>query len=70
MAVDLDPAANRLLGLNVSTYLGKRDDTVSLDVRFATLSDGTSYAAQTALDAKAKNIRVLVQNTGYRPMIQ
>ena len=33
-----------------------------------TLPDGALYAAQTTLEAKAKNIRVVVQNSGYRPL--
>lgn len=33
-----------------------------------TLNDGTSYTAQTTLDAKAKNIRVVVENSGHRPL--
>ena len=64
----LDAAANSLAGLNVASYLGEKDDVVALDVQFATLNDGTSYPAQTTLDAKAKNIKVVVQNSGYRPM--
>jgi hypothetical protein len=40
---------------------------VTLNVRFATLADGTSYNAQTTLEAKAKNIRVVVENSGHRP---
>jgi hypothetical protein len=31
---------------------------MSIDVRVATLADGTSYTAQPALEAQAKNIRV------------
>jgi 23S rRNA pseudoU1915 N3-methylase RlmH len=64
----LNAAANSLAGLNVASYLGEKDDVVALDVQFATLNDGTSYPSQTTLDAKAKNIKVVVQNTGYRPM--
>jgi hypothetical protein len=41
---------------------------VTLDVRFGTRADGTSYTAQTTLDAAAKNIRVVVQNAGHRPL--
>jgi hypothetical protein len=29
---------------------------------------GALYAAQTTLDAKAKNIRVVMQNAGYQPL--
>jgi hypothetical protein len=38
--------------------------TVALNVRFGTLADATSYTAQTTLDVKAKNIRVVVENSG------
>ena len=33
-----------------------------------TLADATSYTAQTTLDVKAKNIRVVVENSGHRPL--
>ncbi len=68
LAVGLDPAAKQLLGLSVNTYLDKPDERVMLDVQMNTLPDGALYAAQTTLDAKAKNIRVVIQNSGYRPM--
>ena len=34
----------------------------------ARLTDGTSYTAQTTLEAKAKNITVVIQNSGHRPL--
>ena len=67
LTIGLDPATKQLLGLSVNTYLDKPDETVTLDVRLNTLPDGALYAAQTTLDAKAKNIRVVIQNSGYRP---
>jgi hypothetical protein len=68
LAVDVDAAGNRLVGISVNTYLDTPDDAVTLNVGFATLPDGTSYTAQTTLDAKAKNITVVVQKSGYRPV--
>jgi len=68
LAIDVDAKAALLSGLSVATYLEKPEDTVTLNVRFAALSDGTSYTAQTALEAKAKNIRVVVENSGHRPL--
>ncbi|RPH61363.1 MAG: hypothetical protein EHM89_07375 [Acidobacteria bacterium] len=68
MAIDVDAAALRLGAVSVATYLEKPEDTVTLDVRFDTLPDGTSYTAQTTLDAKAKNIRVVIENSGHRPL--
>ena len=68
MGIDLDTAANRLLAVNVASYLEEPKDTVTLAVKFGALADGTSYTAETTLDATAKNVHVVVQNSGHRPM--
>jgi hypothetical protein len=68
LSVDVDAAANQLRGLTVASYLDQADDAVALAVQLGTLSDGTSYTAQTTLDAAAKNIRVVIQNAGHRPL--
>ena len=70
LAVDLDASAKRLVGITVNTYLETPDDAVTLNVGFATLPDGTNYTAQTTLDAKATNITVVLQKSGYRPVQQ
>ena len=70
LAIDVDTAANKLVGVSVASYLDSSEDTVTLKVQFGALNDGTSYAAQTTLDAKAKNIQVVIQNSGHRPMGQ
>ena len=68
LAIDVDGKAALLSALSVATYLEKPEDAVTLEVRFGALADGTSYTAQTMLDAKAKNIRVVVANSGHRPL--
>jgi hypothetical protein len=68
LAIDLDPAANRLLGLNVNSYVDEPDEPVTLAVQMATLPDGALYAGKTTLDAKAKNIQVVITNSGHRPV--
>jgi hypothetical protein len=68
LSLDIDAAGSHLLGVAVETYLEKKDDPVTVAVQMATLPDGAFYAAQTTLDAKAKNIRVVIQNSGYRPL--
>jgi hypothetical protein len=68
LTVDLDPASNRLHGLGVNSYLDTKEDVVTLVVQMNTLPDGALYAAQTTLDAKAKNIQVVIQNSGHRPL--
>jgi hypothetical protein len=70
IALDVDAAANTLAALSVATWLDKAEDTVALAVRWGSLQDGTSYVAQTTLDAAAKNIKVVIQNAGHRPLTQ
>ena len=68
LTIDLDTAANRLLGLGVNSYIDKPDEAVTLAVQMATLPDGALYAAKTTLDATAKNITVVITNSGHRPV--
>jgi hypothetical protein len=68
MTIDVDAKAALLSALSVQTYLEKQEDAVTLNVRFGALADGTSYTAQTNLDVKAKNIAVVVANSGHRPL--
>ena len=68
LALEINPATNHLLAARVSTYLEDRSDAVTLEVKFADLPDGTTYQAATSLDAAAKHVRVVVQNTGHRPV--
>ena len=68
LTIDLDPTGNRLLAVGVNSYLETPDDPVTLVVQMATLPDGALYAAQTTLDASAKNIKVVIQNSGHRPV--
>ena len=66
LAVEIDNATNRLIGIQVSSYLEDRADVVLLNVGMGVLQDGTIYTARTQLDAKAKDLAVIVENTGYR----
>jgi hypothetical protein len=68
LGVDVDLASNSILGLKVATYLASPQEAATLDVRFATLSDGASYPSNVTLDAQAKNLTVAVQNSGYRKL--
>lgn len=68
MTIDLNPATNALTALGVNTFLDTPEDVVTLAVTMNALPDGALYAAETTLDAVAKKVRVVIQNSGYRPM--
>ena len=70
LGVEVNLTNNRILGLQVGTYIDKPEDSVSLKVEFATLADGTGYPAQITLDSTKPHVRVVTQNTGYRPVQQ
>lgn len=65
-ALELDLASNRPVAAKIATYLGSREDAVTLDVRFSTLDNNATYAASVALSAPSKNLSVAVGNSGYR----
>ena len=66
LGMEVDLVSNRPLGVKVSSYLDDPKDAVTLDVRMGQLNDGTTYAANVTLDAKAKSLTVTMQNSGYR----
>ncbi len=66
LGIELDLATNGLLGLAVTSYLGTPEEPVGLEVRMASLPDGTGYPARTVLDVKAQKLNVTVENSGYR----
>jgi len=66
MTIGVDATANALVAVNVNTYVDKPEDAVTLTVGFAALPDGASYNPQITLDAKSKNITVVIQNSGHR----
>lgn len=66
LGVELDLTSNRLLGVTVMTHLDSKDDAVNLQARLGTLADGTTYTEGVTLSAPSKQIKVQVDNSGYR----
>jgi hypothetical protein len=66
LGVEIELPTNRPEGLNVASYLDAPSDAVELKVGMSVLPDGTLFPGQIVLDAKAKGMRVTVQNSGHR----
>jgi len=64
--VSINLTNNQMKGLSVASYLDDPSDAVNLGVIMSALPDGTVYASETTLDAPAKNLTVVVQNSGYQ----
>lgn len=70
MTIAFDTTARKIQTLNVNTYLGDAKDAITLTVQFASLPDGTNYAAQTVLNAPSKQISVTTTNSNYSKLSQ
>jgi hypothetical protein len=65
LALDVDLASNRPAHAKVTTYVDSPKEPVILDVSFGQVN-GATYASMIVLQAKAKNVTINVQNSGYR----
>lgn len=68
MTISFDPAQKKILSLDINTYLGEAKDVVTLQVRMASLPDGTNYAGQSILNATAKQLVVTTTNSNYQKL--
>jgi len=68
MSLKVDKGKYALQSVSVKSYMEKKEDAIDLDVSFAALNDGVSYPAQIVLNAPAKKIQVIVQNSNYQKM--
>jgi type II secretory pathway pseudopilin PulG len=54
-----------LYAVNVNSYLSGPSDVVTVQVRYATLPDGTHYAATTTVNGQSKNLTVTDQSSNF-----
>jgi hypothetical protein len=68
MTLSFDSANRKILSLSINTYMGEEKDVVTLQVRMASLPDGTNFAGQTVLHATAKQLVVTTTNSSYHKL--
>lgn len=66
LGAKIDLQANRLVGVDVSSYVDDPQDAFTLAVTMGVLPDGTMYMAKSVLDAPEKKLQVTLENSGYR----
>lgn len=67
LSLGFDPAAKAMRSYAVQSYVEKpKDDDLTLNVKFNSLADGTTYPETIVLDVKAKKVVVNVTNSGYK----
>jgi hypothetical protein len=56
-----------LTSVDVSSYLAQPSDVVTMQVRFASLPDGTRYASTTTVNGQSKNLTIVDRSTNFTP---
>jgi len=68
LSLTFDSASKKIQAFDVNTYLDAPAEVVTLKVVFNNLPDGTNYAAQTVLDATAKQVQIRTTSSGYNKL--
>ena len=66
ISISIDKSTQKLMSLDVSTYIDGPDKKVIFNVTYGDLPDGTQYESSTTLDAQAKDLKIVIANSGYK----
>jgi hypothetical protein len=66
LAVSLNKSDQKLFALDVSTSVDDPKQKVVFNITYSNLPDGTQYPGTTTLDAQAKNLKIVIVNSGFK----
>ena len=66
LAISLDKVTQKIMALAVSTSVDNPKEMVTFNITYKDLPDGTQYAGNTTLDAQAKAVKIVIENSGYK----
>ena len=66
LSISVDKPAQKLIALNVSTYIDNPEDKVVFDVTYKDLPDGTQYPVTTSFVAAAKDLKIVIEQSGFK----
>lgn len=66
LSISVDIAAKKLLGLSVTSWIDTPEDIIKFEVVYKNLPDGTQYASETTLNAQAKDLKIVIGESGFR----
>lgn len=66
LSISVDKTNQKLIGASVSTSVDDPAEKVIFNITFKDLPDGTQYVANTTLDAPAKKVKIMIENSGYK----
>jgi len=66
LSISIDKANQKLIVLEVSTYVDDPKEKVVFNVTYSDLPDGTQYAGSTTLEAQAKDLKIVMVDSGFK----
>jgi hypothetical protein len=65
LSVSIDKVAQKIMAVDVTTSV-EPGDKVVFNIVYKDLPDGTQYEGSTILDAKAKDLKIVIENSGFK----
>jgi hypothetical protein len=66
LVISLNKTDQKLMALDVSTSVDDPKEKVAFNVTFSDLPDGTQFQGTTTLDAPAKDLKIVIVNSGFK----
>ena len=66
LTLSLDKVNQKITGASVSTSVDDPKEKVVFNITYNNLPDGTQYAGNTTLDAQAKKVKIVIENSGFK----
>jgi hypothetical protein len=66
LSITIDKVNQKLKAFNVTTYIDDPAEKVIFDIALLDLPDGTQFLSAGSLVAEAKNLKIQLENSGYR----
>lgn len=66
LSLSFDKEKSMIMEVSITTSVEDPQDKVGFILQYKTLPDGTQYSANTTLNAPTKDLKITIQNSGYK----
>jgi len=66
LAISINKENKEIMAVAVTTSVDDPAQKVLFNITYNNLPDGTQYSANTTLDAQAKQVKIVIENSGYK----
>ncbi len=66
LSISINKTDQKIMAVDVSTSVDDPKEKALFNVTYKDLPDGTQYAASTILDAKEKDLKIVIENSGFK----